>query len=158
MRYLLIAIVAIAGCSNDTPNEEATPVAIATVAPAKDSPPAWFDKWCKAIRSRESSDYTDRRVGAAGEQGGYQIMYAYYLDSVEQMRREGITRVPTYDDVSRWDARGRDASERVVWYYMRRYGVDGAWSCAARHNGGPRGAAKRAAQKYADDIVERMGS
>ncbi|MBX3463047.1 MAG: hypothetical protein KF830_07740 [Planctomycetes bacterium] len=106
-----------------------------------------------AIRFVESGDRDDVPDGDGGLAiGPYQIHRVYWQDAIEFEPGLG----GDYPDCRR-----RDYAERVLDAYMRRW-APAAWrlgdaeTIARIHNGGPRGAANDATQRYWQKVRERL--
>ena len=102
-----------------------------------------------AIRIVESSGRDVLPDGDGGKAiGPFQIHRVYWQDAVQAEPALGPAAGHDYQD-----CRDRRYAERIVAAYMQRY-VPGAWAradaevIARTHNGGPRGAGKRATDGY----------
>lgn len=110
-------------------------------------------KFLDALWQVEASGQWEPADGDGGNAiGPYQIWEAYWLDAVEFSGLGG-----TYED-----CRNKVYAEKVIKAYMMRYKrsawESGDWEIIARtHNGGPRGATKKATLGYWAKVQKAMG-
>lgn len=144
---LLLAAVPLAE-ARPTPSTKPQP----QPASAKEAP--GVRRYLDALRQVETGGQRDNGRGAKGDNGKslgpLQIQKAYWLDA----------RMPD----GRWEDCLTDLaySERVVLAYARRYAPKaldaGDWQTLARiHNGGPKGATKKATEAYWAKVEKVMG-
>jgi len=109
-------------------------------------------RFLDAVRRVETGGLPAAGIGAVGDKGAsigpYQIQRAYWLDS----------RIPGEYRSCLADAA---YSERVMLGYWRRYCPDALrsenWEVLARvHNGGPKGAKKKATAKYWERVKKEL--
>ena len=121
-------------------------------------PPAGTDtrRILDALRQVETggSRDPDRAVGDDGRAlGAYQIHRVYWLDAVEH-NPSLVANGETYDSV-----RDRAYARRVVMAYWSRYAKSWDSETLARvHNGGPKGATKRATLGYWAKVRAKLGT
>lgn len=112
----------------------------------------------EAIRMVESGGRDDCGDGDGGRAiGPFQIHAIYWRDAVEYAPELGPSAGHDYQD-----CRDRQYARRVVVAYMQRWARD-AWdrgdaeTIARVHNGGPRGADKRATDRYWAKVAAALG-
>ena len=122
------------------------------------NPPAGFNAApiLDAIEAVETGGHADptNAIGDGGKAlGPMQIHRVYWLDAVEH-DRSLVANGETYDSV-----RDRAYARRVVMAYWSRYAKSWDSQTLARvHNGGPKGATKRATLGYWAKVKAKLGT